>query len=337
MRISEILPDFLAMKVVEEGRSPATAKAYRHDLSLFTRVVGDLEVESLRAFHVRKFLRVLQEREYSRRGLARKIACLRSFCTFLMENEVISGDPMKRVKSPRVRAQSTLPKYLTTREMGAIFQLLESKGRFPRKNRPRLELVVRFLYSTMVRVSELVNLRLRDLDFNRGVVRVFGKGAKERLVPVDRGTLDLAREYLFLERGLDASDPANGEEYLLTSSRGGKLSVRTIQRDVNALRTLVSDLRARKVTPHVFRHSGATHLRQNGMDLSELQDILGHSNPNTTRIYARNDISTLRRSYVEMHPLAGGGLAGTEPVAQLGVSSAGERGTRASSPDDSGQ
>lgn len=302
--LSTATEDFLLMKEIEEGRSAATIRAYRHDLSLFRREIGDVDVTTVRTVHVRKFLKALHAREYTRRGLARKIACLRSFFKFLAENRAIREDPMRTVKTPRLRSHARLPKVLAPDEVDLVFATLADPRAFPEKCRVRLELVVHVLYAAMIRVSELVQIRVGDVDFERGVIRVLGKGNKERLVPVDPATLALIREHLWLELGLLDDTPGRKEAYLFPSPHGGHLSTRTIQQDLQRLREHLPRLEGKILTPHTFRHTGATHLRRNGMDLSELQDVLGHSSPNTTRIYARNDITVLRASYMEKHPLA---------------------------------
>ncbi len=149
----------------------------------------------------------------------------------------------------------------------------------------------------MARVSELCNIRIRDIDFERGYIRLRGKGNKERFVPVDRTTLEIFKDYL---KGRKTNE---SEDFLLVNTRNQKLNPRVVQGDIKTIREKCGFPNSKIITPHVFRHTGATHLRRSGMDISELQDILGHSNPNTTRIYAKNDITKLKESYTLMHPL----------------------------------
>ena len=134
-------------------------------------------------------------------------------------------------------------------------------------------------------------------DFIKGYIRLRGKGNKERIVPVDQKTLEIFQEYL---RNRLYYEP---DDYLLVNTRGNKLTPRVVQSDIKLIKEKCGFTDSKIITPHVFRHTGATHLRRSGMDISELQDILGHSSPNTTRIYAKNDITKLKQSYSQMHPL----------------------------------
>ncbi|GAB4330632.1 MAG: tyrosine recombinase XerC [Promethearchaeota archaeon] len=308
MKLSACVEEFLSALVIEQGRSERTRRAYGYDLAMFARHVGDLDAGEVTTFHVRSFLRELHGRGYGARALARKVACLRSFFKFLADNGVVRVDPTRSVKSPRLGNNRRLPKHLTESEVRNLFAKLDRQSW-----NSRLRVVVRLLYATMIRVSELVRLTVGDVDFEAGVVRVLGKGDKERLVPVDPGTLEVVAEYLATEWGVDARDPKSRNWPLLPSRGGGHLSPRTIQRDVSRLAARVPSLSGKKVTPHTFRHTGATHLRNRGMDLSELQDLLGHASPATTRIYARNDVRRLRASYLEKHPLHVSGLDDARP------------------------
>jgi len=149
----------------------------------------------------------------------------------------------------------------------------------------------------MARVSELCNIKIKDIDFEKGYIRLRGKGNKERIVPVDKKTLEIFKEHL------RNRIVYNSEDYLLINTWGKKLTPRVVQVDIKTIKEKCGFPDSKIITPHVFRHTGATHLRRSGMDISELQDILGHSSPNTTRIYAKNDITKLKQSYSIMHPL----------------------------------
>lgn len=181
--------------------------------------------------------------------------------------------------------------------MEKIFGKLKDRRLFNSRKSKRYYLIVRLLYSTMARVSELCNIRIRDIDFEKGYIRLRGKGNKERIVPVDQKTLEIFKEHL---QDRIRYDP---EDFLLVNTRNKQLSPRVIQSDIKTIKEKCGFAESKIITPHVFRHTGATHLRRSGMDISELQDILGHSNPNTTRIYAKNDITKLKESYSQMHPL----------------------------------
>ena len=149
----------------------------------------------------------------------------------------------------------------------------------------------------MARVGEILHLTIGDIDFTNCLIRLRGKGNKERIVPVDFETLRVIKEYIS-ERSLDEK---GGN--LFTCKPGKPLGIRSIQKDIQTVKEKFGFPKSRKLTPHIFRHTGATHLRQAGMDISELQELLGHSSPNTTMIYAKNDISKIQKEYRDKHPL----------------------------------
>jgi site-specific recombinase XerD len=297
-KISDFIDDYLVAKEIEEGCASSTIKAYRYDLQKFISIVGDPEIKSpfLRQ-KIRLFLKKLKEKNYTKKAIARKIASLRSFFKFLTINEFIDKNPMSTIKSPKVKLEESLPKFLTVSDIEIIFNKLKDRSIFNSRKSQRYYLIVRLLYSTMARVSELCSIKIKNVDFDKGYIRLRGKGNKERIVPVDQKTIEILKDYL--------SDRMfyNSEDYLLVNTRNNRLNPRVVQADIKRIKEKCGFPNSKIITPHVFRHTGATHLRRSGMDISELQDILGHSSPNTTRIYAKNDISRLKQSYSMMHPL----------------------------------
>lgn len=297
-KVSDFLSDFLISKEVEEGCTQSTIKAYQYDIEKFIELTGDIEIDSpVMPQRVRLFLKKLKDMGYSKKGIGRKIACLRSFFKFLSLNEYLEKNPMTKIHSPKIKLEESLPKFLKVSDIEEIFNKLKDKKLFSSKKSQRYYLIVRLLYSTMARVSELCNIQIKDIDFEKGYLRLRGKGNKERIVPVDKKTLELFKENLRDRISYDS------EDYLLENTWGKKLSPRVVQTDIKIIKEKCGFPDSKVVTPHVFRHTGATHLRRSGMDISELQDILGHSSPSTTRIYAKNDITKLKQSYSMMHPL----------------------------------
>ena len=298
-KFSNFINDFLIAKEVEEGCSSSTIKAYRNDLKKFLNFIGDININSpIMAQKIRIFLKKLQDLNYTKGGIARKIAALRSFFKFLTFNEILSKNPMNKIRSPKVKREENLPKFLDLKDVERIFTILKDKSRFNTKKSHRYYLLVRLLYSTMARVSELCNIKIMDVYFEEKYIRLRGKGNKERIVPVDAKTLEVIKDFL-QNRVIYHPD-----EFLIVNTRNQKLSPRVIQEDIKTIRNECGFQKSKTITPHIFRHTGATHLRRSGMDISELQDILGHSNPSTTRIYAKNDITKLSQSYSKMHPLS---------------------------------
>lgn len=297
-KISDFIEEFLSVKEIEEGCSPSTTKAYRYDLHKFIEIAGDHPINSpFMPQKIRLFLKILNDNGYNKKAIARKIATLRAFFKFLDANAFLSvKNPMSVIKTPKIKIEESLPKFLDLPDMEEIFTILKKKERQSKRSE-RYYLIVRILYATMARVSELCNIHVKDIDFDEGYIKLRGKGNKERIVPVDDKTLTLIKEHL--QNRISYSP----EEYLLINTRNQKLNPRVVQNDIKLVKQKCGFSESKIITPHVFRHTGATHLRRSGMDISELQDILGHSNPSTTRIYAKNDISKLKQSYNAMHPL----------------------------------
>jgi integrase/recombinase XerC len=300
MHLSEVFPDFLMAKEVEEGCSVRTVKAYRYDLIMVQQILGDVDIESIRVLHIRKFLKELYDRNYTKTALARKIACLKTFFQFCFENELIEKNPMITIKSPKIKPEEALPKFLSLDEMNQVLEILPRVVGKSKAWSQRLELLIRLLYASMGRISEICNIKIQDVNLLQGMIKVRGKGNKERYIPLDPTTVSMLQEYI-RERLLMTSDITQN---LFVNVNNKPLQVRSVQRDLQHLKSTLGFTKDKKFTPHIFRHTGATHLRQNGMDISELQDLLGHSSPNTTRIYAKNDLGQLQHSYAQFHPLA---------------------------------
>lgn len=300
MQISEVVPDFLIAKEVEEGCSPNTIRAYRYDLLTFQNTLQDMQVDQIQIFHVRKVLQFFQKKAYSKRAIARKIACFRSFFDFCLVNELLVKNPMRAIKSPKIRPEEALPKFLSSEEMKEILTFFESVHSSAFDWRARMKIIIRLMYASMARVSEICGLRISDVNQKEHFMKVRGKGNKERYIPLDAETGNMLQDHIE-NRLLETLDVT---AYLFINKQGRQLQPRSIQRDMQRLKRMLGYPKDKKLTPHIFRHTGATHLRQNGMDISELQDLLGHASPNTTRIYAKNDIQRLQTSYNHYHPLS---------------------------------
>ena len=203
---------------------------------------------------------------------------------------------MSTIMTPKINIEENLPKFLDLSDIEKIFKFLRNKN-LKMKKWKTYYLIIRILYATMSRVSELCNIKIMDVNFKNEYVILRGKGNKQRIVPVDPNTLGIIYDYI-KER-----DSIEEEEYLILNLRDKPLSPRVVQNYISDIKEMCGFPNSKFITPHIFRHTGATHLRRSGMDISELQDILGHSNPNTTRIYAKNDITKLKESYNIMHPL----------------------------------
>ena len=231
-KISDFMDDFLIAKEVEEGCAPSTIKAYKYDLDKFISVVGDVEVNSpMMRQKIRLFLKKLKELDYTKKAVGRKIATLRSFFKFLDLNEFLTvKNPMSIIKSPKIKLEEQLPKFLDPADIEKIFRELRDRQKFNTKKSRRYYIIVRILYSTMARVSELCNIRIRDIDFIGGSIRLRGKGNKERIVPIDPHTLHMIEDYLRDRIYYETDD------YLLVNTRNQPLNPRVIQGDIKIIK-----------------------------------------------------------------------------------------------------
>jgi len=285
---------------VEKGYSINTVESYCRDLNEFSDFI-DLEVPSdIDTPAVRSFVFSLSGRNKGA-TVARKLSALRTFFRFLLREKVVESNPVMPVSMPK--QERHMPVFLTVDE---IFSLLEEPGvqdTFAERDRAVLEI----LYSTGMRVAELVYLDLEQLDFNDELVKVLGKGNKERLVPVGRPAMEALQKYLPQRQQLIAARAGRGKSpeksALFLNSRGGRLTVRSVERMVSdyALRAGIIT----RVTPHALRHSFATHLLEMGADLRSVQELLGHASLSTTQKYTHLNMDYLSEVYDKAHPLAG--------------------------------
>jgi site-specific recombinase XerD len=282
------LERFLTRLRAAKNYSPHTLRAYRIDLEAFAAKFPSLAAADLDRVHVRRHLAELQSGSASRATVLRKASALRSFVKFLRAEGELKRDPFLGVPLPK-RTRS-LPKFLTEAEMEEVLAAPAGAGPASARDRALIEL----LYSSGLRRAEIGTLNVGDLDFLSGTVRVFGKGSKERIVPVGAAALARLREYL---RG--RGGPGDGEP-LFVSGRGARLSdegvVFLVRRWVRRSSLL------KKVTPHVFRHSFATHLLNRGCNIREVQEMLGHANLNTTQVYTHVSLQKLQDEYKSAHP-----------------------------------
>ena len=286
------LERFLTRLRAAKNYSPHTLRAYRADLEGFAAKFPDLPAADLDRAHIRRHLAELQSGESSRATVLRKASALRSFVKFLRAEGELKRDPFLGVPLPK-RTRS-LPKFLTEAEMQEVLSAPTSGGdAAAERDRALIEL----LYSSGLRRSEISTLNVGDVDFLSGTIRVFGKGSKERIVPVGNEALARLRACL-RSRGA----PADGEPRFV-NARGGRLSAEGV---VFVVRRWVrrSSL-LKKVTPHVFRHSFATHLLNRGCNIREVQEMLGHADLNTTQIYTHVSLQKLQDVYKSSHPRSG--------------------------------
>jgi integrase/recombinase XerC len=283
------LERFLTRLRAAKNYSPHTLRAYRADLEGFAAKFQGLAAGDLDRAHVRRHLAELQSGDASRATVLRKASALRSFVKFLRAEGELKRDPFLGVPLPK-RARS-LPKFLTEAEMEEVLGAHASAGDAAAE---RDRSLVELLYSSGLRRMEISTLNVGDVDLLSGTLRVFGKGSKERIVPVGGEALSRLRNYL-RSRGT----PADGEP-LFVNLRGERLSQEGVAFVVR--RWVKRSSLLKKVTPHVFRHSFATHLLNRGCNIREVQEMLGHANLNTTQIYTHVSLQKLQEVHKNAHP-----------------------------------
>ncbi|MBE3590247.1 MAG: tyrosine recombinase XerC [Firmicutes bacterium] len=305
------LEGFLDHLRAERGASPHTLAAYRRDLIQFFEVLGvgprpeARVLGAVQAAAVRHYLASLQESGYARKSVGRKIAAVRSFFRYLVREGVLAANPAKAVATPK--QGRPLPRVLNEPEAEALVEAPSGDDPLSLRDRAILET----LYASGVRVAELAGLSLGDLDLSLGFARVTGKGGRERLVPLGSEAIAAIDRYMRLGRpalaarrraaAVGSGARADGEALFL-NHRGRRLSDRGI-RDI-VQRYAPRLLPGRRVTPHTFRHSFATHLLDHGADLRSVQEWLGHANLSTTQIYTHVTRARLRQVYRDAHPRA---------------------------------
>jgi len=299
MELSNAIAAFLTHVKVEKGLSANTSSAYKHDLSKFEEFAKKrkLELKAISRDDLVDCLASLYQEKLESKAVARHLVTLRNFFRYAMVQETIVDDPAANLESPKIRR--SLPGYLRLEEVERLLEQPDGGTAAGLRDRAMLEV----LYSTGLRVSELTGLKVSDLDAKVGCVRCIGKGDKERVVPVGRKALGIVERYLREGRPeLVRSAKGVTSSWLFVNRRGGKISRVGVWKILSTygrragLRTAL--------TPHMLRHSFATHLLERGADLRSVQLMLGHADISTTQIYTHVVEERLKQVYKAHHPRA---------------------------------
>ncbi len=299
MDIAVTIASFVTHVRVEKGLSANTVTAYRRDLVKFDVFAKKrkLELENVTRDDLVDFLASLYREKLESRTVARHLVTLRNFFRFAQIHDLVKTDPSVNLESPKIRR--SLPGYLRLEDVERLLAQPDAKTSFGSRDRAMLEV----LYSTGLRVSELVGLRIGDLDSRSGCVRCIGKGDKERIVPVGRKALAMVDKYMQESRPalLRQAKVANSQA-LFVNRRGVALSRVGVWKILSAYGRRAG-LRV-ALTPHMLRHSFATHLLERGADLRSVQLMLGHADISTTQIYTHVVEERLKQIYKAHHPRA---------------------------------
>jgi len=290
---------FVTFLEIERGASRETIRGYRSDLRQFLSYAGTLRPstapaltpEEVDPLTIRGYLAWLDRKKEKKTSLARKLAALRSFFRFMTREGLAGQNPAAEVRTPKL--PQYLPRVLTKDDANALMEFPEGDDLSARRDRAILET----LYSTGARVSELVGMNVDDLNRSDGLVRLRGKGRKERIVPIGTVALEALREYdELLSRHEERAQP------VFFNHRGGRLTARSVERIVEKYSRRLS---GGSVSPHALRHSFATHLLDEGADLRAIQEMLGHASLATTQKYTHLATDHLLEVYDRAHPRAG--------------------------------
>jgi integrase/recombinase XerC len=282
------------------GYSMNTVKAYETDVLDLAAYLSKFEVTQVAQVEldqVRDWLFAADQSGLAKSTLARKSAAIRSFSAWLKKNDFVEVDFAQRLKSPK--STRSLPKVVSRETLAEIFETLSSNANVKNPNAMRDLLAVEILYASGCRVSELVGLNLEDVDYARNILRVMGKGSKQRMVPFGVPAREALDSWVRHGRSQFLNDKSG--QALLINSRGQRLGVR----QVYALVASLTDGTPTGATgPHALRHSAATHLLDGGADLRAVQELLGHASLGTTQIYTHVSVERLRDGYQRAHPRA---------------------------------
>ncbi len=294
------IQSFLDYLLAQKGYSSSSISAYNTDLNQFNayllrRAALDLGVpDRVGRSHIHGFIRDLHRKGLSRRSVARKLASLRSFFRHCLRTGLVQTDPAAGVSNPRQKQQH--PRFLNPDQAKSLLENEEGQAPCSRRDLALAEL----LYGSGLRISEALGLDLEDIEPGRGILRVRGKGGKERLVPLTDTCIKRLKAYLDVRL---AFQPAPGETALFLGQRGKRLQRRQANRIISGLSQSAGIQES--ISPHILRHSFATHLLEGGADLRSVQELLGHSRLSSTQRYTHLSLARLSQLYDDTHPRSG--------------------------------
>ena len=296
------LAAFLAHLSKERRLSPHTCRAYERDIEQLDRFLSDRlgsedpDPTDVDRNHIRAFLGHLSSEGFGHRSIARKLAGVRTFFTYLCQSERLQSNPALQVSAPK--QEKTLPVHLDEEEVSRVVASPPADTTIGIRDRAILEL----FYGTGIRLRELSGLKILDVDLRAGVARVIGKGNKERLVPVGTKAVEALQRYLSARPDLLSDSSTSDDTEALFLGRGGRaLSPSGVQSRVMGY---LSKATGRRLGPHTLRHTFATHLLDAGADLNAVREMLGHASLSTTQVYTHVSVERLKKAYKEAHPRA---------------------------------
>jgi len=296
--LQDSIQSFLDYLKYQKRYSAYTIRSYHDDLSQFFGFLqtqfGEVSLGAIGHNHVRSWLASIRERDITAKTINRKISSLKSFFKYLVRSGALEQTPMTRVLTPKISKR--LPDFIRESDADKLLGSLKNSEDWKGLN---TKMLITLFYTTGMRLSELVNLKENQVDFGKKQVKVLGKGNKERIIPIDQGVVVMIKDYIQLKKK-EFESPDNT---LLVTEKGKKMYTKYPYLLVRSF--LSSEIRTlNKKSPHVLRHSFATHLSNNGADLNAIKELLGHSSLAATQVYTHNTIEKLKNVYKKSHPKA---------------------------------
>ena len=288
------IADFIRHLQNEQNVSPHTERSYLSDLEQFFDFLGNIDLAAINHQTMREFLAHLMKIKAKKSSIARKLSAIRTFFKYLNRQGIVESNPARLVATPR--REKRLPAVLNADDAQRLMEAPKSKGPSVHDTELRDRAVLETLYSTGIRASELIGMNCDDIDHNDHLIRIRGKGRKERIVPIGNAALGVLDAYL------DKKCSRVETAAVFTGPSGKRLTARTVQRILENYRKKLG--LQQKASPHTLRHSFATHLLESGADLRAIQELLGHASLSTTQRYTHVNLDWLMKTYDEAHPRA---------------------------------
>lgn len=295
--MDKLIQKFIEYLEYEKGYSKKTIISYEKDLELFNKYLKENNIKEIKNIEynvIRKYLSYLHDNKYESTSVSRKISALRSFFKYNIKEKVITNNPMTLISNPK--KEKKLPKYLNYEEIEKLLNSIE----IDTKEGIQERLIIELLYSTGIRVSELVNIKIKDIKIKENQINILGKGNKERIVLFGEKAKEIIKIYLNAYKDEFTGNISN--QYLLINKKGKQLTTNKIELIVKDV--LKKSALKLNISPHTLRHTFATHMLDSGADLKSVQELLGHENLKTTAIYTHISNERLKHIYINSHPRA---------------------------------
>ena len=287
-----LVKNFLDYLKIEKRYSVHTTVSYKNDLNQFNLYLSNtysgIEFHKVEMIHIRSYMVHLLESKLAKSTVSRKISSIKSLYKYLKKEQLISSSPVQLLETPKL--ESRLPVFLKEDEVVNLFEEFKFEDSFSGK---RDKMILYFFYQTGIRLSELIGLK--DVDVRNGELKVLGKRNKERIIPLSNNIQPLIDQYLTLRNTLDIKT-----SHFFVTDKGNKLYEKFVYRKVNRYLSMVSS--KQKKSPHILRHTFATHMLNNGADLNAIKEILGHKNLSATQVYTHNTFQKLKSIHKQSHP-----------------------------------